>query len=77
MVASIGPGIAVTAERTNCQLNIDLEYPSGFQYSILNTEFRGYAGLDAGITGTQQATYYFSGCRSIPSQIVVRVETKN
>jgi len=61
MVASIGPGIAVTDERVNCQLNIDLQYPGGFQYSILNTEFRGYAGLDKGVTGTQEVTYYFSG----------------
>lgn len=60
-VASIGPGVPVTDERLNCQLNLDLEYPSGFQYSILNTEFRGYAGLDAGVTGVQAATYYFSG----------------
>lgn len=60
-VASIGPGVAVTENRLNCQLNIDLEYPSGFQYSVLGTEFRGYAGLDAGVTGVQQATYYFSG----------------
>jgi hypothetical protein len=61
MVASIGPGVPITDERVNCQLNIDLEYPSGFQYSILSTEFRGYAGLDSGVTGTQEATYYFSG----------------
>jgi len=60
-VASIGPGIAITNNRLNCQINLDLEYPSGFQYSILNTEFRGYAGLDKGVTGVQQATYYFSG----------------
>ncbi|KAH8592878.1 hypothetical protein B0O99DRAFT_516532, partial [Bisporella sp. PMI_857] len=60
-VASIGPGIAITNNRLNCQLNIDLQYPGGFQYSILGTQFRGYAGLDDGITGLQQATYYFSG----------------
>jgi len=60
-VASIGPGVAVTDNRLNCQLNLDLEYPAGFQYSVLGTEFRGYAGLDAGVTGVQQATYYFSG----------------
>jgi len=60
-VASIGPGVPVTENRLNCQLNIDLQYPSGFQYSILDTEFRGYAALDAGVTGVQEATYYFSG----------------
>jgi hypothetical protein len=60
-VASIGPGIPITSSRLNCQLNINLQYPSGFQYSVLGTEFRGYAGLDAGVTGVQSANYYFSG----------------
>jgi len=63
-VASIGPGVAVTANRVNCQLNINLKYPSGFQYSILGTQFRGYSKLDKGVTGVQSATYYFSGSSS-------------
>jgi hypothetical protein len=40
---------------------LDLQYPSGFQYSIFSTQFRGYVGLDAGVSGVQKATYYFSG----------------
>lgn len=60
-VASIGPGVAITENRKNCQLDIDLQYPSGFQYSVFNADYRGYAALDANVTGTQQSTYYFSG----------------
>ncbi|KAH8659181.1 hypothetical protein BGZ60DRAFT_382304 [Tricladium varicosporioides] len=60
-MASIGPGVAITNNRANCQLNINLQYPSGFQYSVLGTDFRGYAALDSGVTGVQSATYYFSG----------------
>jgi len=60
-VASIGPGVAVTENRKNCQLNLDLEYPSGFQYSILSTEYRGYVGIDAKVSGSQGSTFYFSG----------------
>jgi hypothetical protein len=60
-VASIGPGIAITENRKNCQLDIDLEYPSGFQYSVFSTIYRGYVGLDANVTATQGAVYYFSG----------------
>lgn len=60
-VASIGPGVSITDTRKNCQLNLDLQYPGGFQYSILSTIFRGYVGIDKGITATQSATYYFSG----------------
>jgi hypothetical protein len=60
-VASIGPGIATTESRKFCQINLQLHYPSGFQYSIMKTIYRGYAALDAGVTGAQEATYYFSG----------------
>jgi len=60
-VASLGPGIRVTENRKNCQINVNLQYPQGFQYSLLSADFRGYVGIDAGVTATQKATYYFSG----------------
>ena len=60
-IASLGPGIAVTENRKNCQLNLDVKYPAGFQYSIFSADYRGYAKLDAGVTGVQKSTYYFSG----------------
>ncbi|KAL2064276.1 hypothetical protein VTL71DRAFT_4770 [Oculimacula yallundae] len=60
-VASIGPGVAVTENRKNCQLNIELQYPGGFQYSIASTMYRGYVDVDQGVSARQQNTYYFSG----------------
>ncbi|KAF2815977.1 uncharacterized protein BDZ99DRAFT_471273 [Mytilinidion resinicola] len=60
-VASIGPGIAVTEQRKNCQLNVDITYPGGFQYSVFSADYRGYAAIDKGITGVLKSTYYFSG----------------
>lgn len=60
-VASIGSTVAVTENRKNCQLNIDLLYPPGFQYSIFSADYRGYAALDKGVSGTIKSTYYFSG----------------
>jgi hypothetical protein len=60
-VASIGPGVSAIESRKNCQLNIDLKYPGGFQYSVFTTEYRGYAALDKGVSGVQKATYYFTG----------------
>ncbi|KAK2760383.1 hypothetical protein FQN54_002453 [Arachnomyces sp. PD_36] len=60
-VASIGPDVEMTENRKNCQLNINLRYPSGFQYSIFSADYRGYAYLEEGVTGTQKSTYYFSG----------------
>lgn len=60
-VASIGPDVKITENRKNCQLNINLRYPGGFQFSIFSADYRGYAKLDEGVTGTQKSTYYFSG----------------
>lgn len=60
-ISSIGPGIAVTEQRKNCQLNVDIEYPGGFQYSVLSADYRGYAAIQKGVTGTLKSTYYFSG----------------
>lgn len=60
-IASIGPGIGLTEQRKNCQLNIDIRYPGGFQYSVLSADYRGYASIQKGVTGTLKSTYYFSG----------------
>lgn len=37
-----------------------LQYPGGFQFSVLDSTYHGYAQLDAGITGNFYSTYYFS-----------------
>jgi hypothetical protein len=60
-IASIGPDVSVGDQRKNCQLNFALTYPGGFQYSVFQADYRGYADLDAGVTGTMKSTYYFSG----------------
>ena len=56
-----GPSIPATERRKFCQLQLKLKYPSGFQYSIFGADYRGYASLEKGVTGTAQSTYYFSG----------------
>lgn len=56
-----GPAIPATDRRKFCQLQLKLRYPSGFQYSIFGADYRGYASLEKGVTGTTQSTYYFSG----------------
>ncbi|KAK3215910.1 hypothetical protein GRF29_8g1492576 [Pseudopithomyces chartarum] len=60
-IASIGPGIALAEQRKNCQLNVDIQYPGGFQYSVLSADYRGYASIQKGVTGSLKSTYYFSG----------------
>ncbi|KAF2018095.1 hypothetical protein BU24DRAFT_389776 [Aaosphaeria arxii CBS 175.79] len=56
-----GPSIPATERRKFCQLQLKIKKPSGFQYSIFGADYRGYASLEKGVTGTTQSTYYFSG----------------
>ncbi|MEU5310714.1 DUF4360 domain-containing protein [Streptomyces sp. NPDC021562] len=50
-----------TAFRRNCQLNLVVHVPGGFTYAIASADYRGFASLQQGATGTQRASYYFQG----------------
>ncbi|OIW31411.1 hypothetical protein CONLIGDRAFT_653914 [Coniochaeta ligniaria NRRL 30616] len=56
----IGPGYNPTDKTKNCQLHLNLKYPGGFQFSVVDSTYHGYAQLDPGVTGTFYSTYYFS-----------------
>ncbi|KAK4170046.1 hypothetical protein QBC43DRAFT_340554 [Cladorrhinum sp. PSN259] len=56
----IGPGFSPTEKTKNCQLHLNLKYPSGFQFSVVESTYHGYAQLEKGVTGTFYSTYYFS-----------------
>ena len=60
-VSQAGPGVKVSEYRKNCQLNVKLKYPQGWQFSVFKADYRGYAQIPQGDTGTCKATYYFSG----------------
>ncbi|KAH8655280.1 hypothetical protein BX600DRAFT_515112 [Xylariales sp. PMI_506] len=60
-VAQTGQGIQPSEARKNCQLNVQLRLPQGWQFSVFKADYRGYAYLQPGDTGVIKATYYFSG----------------
>ncbi|RPA89575.1 hypothetical protein L873DRAFT_1796007 [Choiromyces venosus 120613-1] len=60
-VASIGPGIPFTNSRKNCNLNFNIHYPAGYQYTLYQTEYTGFANLETGVTATQKSIYWFAG----------------
>lgn len=60
-VAESGAGQPSSNARKNCQLNVKLKYPAGWQFSVFKADYRGYANIARGDTGTCKATYYFSG----------------
>jgi len=56
----IGPGTAVADRTKNCQLHLNLAYPGGFNFAVVDSTYHGYAQLDSGVTGSFLSTYYFS-----------------
>ncbi|KAK4096454.1 hypothetical protein N658DRAFT_480582 [Parathielavia hyrcaniae] len=60
-IAQSGPGIKPTDHRKNCQLNVKLKYPHGWQFSVFKADYRGYANIPYKNKGTCKSTYYFSG----------------
>ncbi|KAH6643455.1 hypothetical protein BKA67DRAFT_528026 [Truncatella angustata] len=56
----IGPGFTAADKTKNCQLHLNLKYPGGFQFAIVESTYHGFAQLDKGVTGTFYSTYFFS-----------------
>ncbi|KLU89181.1 hypothetical protein MAPG_08155 [Magnaporthiopsis poae ATCC 64411] len=72
-IAEAGKGVGATQNRKNCQLNVKLRFPQGWQFSIFKADYRGYAKIPRGETGTCKATYYFSGeSRQVSSTLTLR-----
>lgn len=72
-VAESGTGVSAANQRKNCQLNVKLKYPSGWQFSVFKADYRGYANIARGDTGTCRATYYFSGdSKQITSTLTIK-----
>ncbi|MFF8727541.1 DUF4360 domain-containing protein [Streptomyces sp. NPDC015171] len=63
-MAKAGGGSDPTAFRKNCQLNLVVHVPQGFTYAIASADYRGFASLQKGASGTQKASYYFQGSPS-------------
>ncbi|MFD9690911.1 DUF4360 domain-containing protein [Kitasatospora sp. NPDC059146] len=60
-LAQVGPGASPTDFRKNCQLTLLVHVPSGYTYAIVSADYRGFASLAPGASGTQRARYHFQG----------------
>jgi hypothetical protein len=47
--------------RTNCQILVKLNYPSGWQFSVSKADYFGRVQVPEGMTGVSKTTYYFTG----------------
>jgi len=58
--AIIGPKAAQSERSKNCQIHLNLRYPSGFQLSLMEATYHGYVRLDDGVSASFISSYYFS-----------------
>lgn len=49
-----------SSDDKNCQIHTILQYPGGYQFSVMTATYNGYAKMDPGVTGTMLASYFFS-----------------
>jgi len=59
-VAYIGPTAPQSAKSKACQIHLNLKYPGGFSFAVVEAVYHGYARLDPDVTGTFLSTYFFS-----------------
>jgi len=60
-VAEAGPGVSLSAGRKNCVATLVLNVPAGWQYSIADFNYRGFIGIEKGVTAEHSADYFFEG----------------
>jgi len=59
-VAEVGPETSPTV-RKFCDINLPLHIPPGWQYSLVELDYRGYLALDPRVEARQTSEYYFQG----------------
>lgn len=59
--AEVGNGAPLRDKRKNCQINLDLDIPAGWQYTVKSVEYTGEVKLDTGVQGVASSSYYFQG----------------
>ncbi|MBP2329305.1 hypothetical protein JOF56_009690 [Kibdelosporangium banguiense] len=60
-LAAVGVGARPTDFRKFCQLNLRVNVPQGFAFAIDRVDYRGFAHLERGATGTLRGNYSFQG----------------
>lgn len=59
--AEIGAGIPLLEAGKNCNIILNITYPSASRFGITAVNFKGFANLDADVTSTLAAQYFFQG----------------
>lgn len=59
--AEVGPGISAREKRKNCTINLSFDYPSGYQFALVDLQVRGFVSLERNLNGLQKTSFYYQG----------------
>ncbi|RZA26576.1 MAG: DUF4360 domain-containing protein [Proteobacteria bacterium] len=59
--AQLGDGISILENRKNCSVNLDLQVPNGWQFSVATFNYRGYLDMTSKVQASHTTTYFFQG----------------
>jgi Domain of unknown function (DUF4360) len=45
----------------DCSINFQLNFPPGFTYAVVSSDYRGYAEVDEGASASHEARFHFQG----------------
>jgi hypothetical protein len=60
-LAQVGDGAPPAESHQKCKLNVEIRFPQGYTYAIVQADYRGYALLQPGASAVQRAVYKFQG----------------
>lgn len=63
-ITDTGPGAPLSDKRKNCQVNLDLDHPAGWQYALIGVKAPGGVILPRGSSASFHLTNYLSGSGS-------------
>lgn len=59
--AAVGDGVPVREKRKNCQVNLDLDVPDGWQYAVESIDYSGAVKIESDVQAIAGSAYYFQG----------------
>ncbi|TID27302.1 hypothetical protein E2P81_ATG00062 [Venturia nashicola] len=60
MSSYYGKGFSAKDNQHNCDIHTVLEYPGGYQFSVMSATYNGGARLDPGVSAMLESSYFFS-----------------
>ncbi|KAH7116601.1 hypothetical protein B0J13DRAFT_599924 [Dactylonectria estremocensis] len=74
-IAQAGKDIKPSEKRKNCQVNLKVQYPQGWQFSIFKADYRGYATLPADVFGLESIVWSPCGVEGLINPALMTSES--